>query len=96
MSMASFVSGIRDLDGKFAKMMKAKLACEEAGAAYPAEVREYFKCPEESEDTLRRDMESVDINDATSEYSRDATDVFDVDLSKLPEGVKVIRFENSY
>ena len=60
------------------------------------EVKEYFKYPEESEEYLRREMEEVQLGEAVSEYSRDAVDGFEVDLSKLPEGVKALRFENSY
>jgi|GEM_PF-3342727 len=96
MGMSSHVSGVRDLDGRFAKMMVAKLACEAASVDYPAEVREYFKYPEESEDYLRREMESVDIDAAVTKGTDNATEHWTVDLSKLPEGVKAIRFENSY
>ena len=70
--------------------------CEAAGIGYPDEVKEYFKYPEESEEYLRREMEEVQLGEAVSEYSRDAVDGFEVDLSKLPEGVKALRFENSY
>jgi DNA helicase HerA-like ATPase len=96
MGMSSHVTGVRDLDGKFAKMMEAKLACEAAGVGYPDEVKEYFKYPEESAEYLKREMEEVQLWGSVTEYSRDATDGFEVDLSKLPEGVKSIRFENSY
>ena len=96
MGMSSHVIGVRDLDGAFAKMMAAKVACEAAGIPYPKELEEYFKYPGEDEDYLRREMESIDITVAVTEYDRDATDGFEVDLSKLPEGVKSIRFENSY
>ena len=96
MGMSSHVTGVRDLDGKFSKMMEVKLACESAGIGYPDEVREYFKYPKESEEYLRREMEEVQLGDCVKEYSRNATDGFEVDLSKVPEGVKSIRFENSY
>jgi len=96
MGMSNHVLGVRDLDGRFAKMMAAKLACDAASVGYPDEIYKYFKCPGECEDYLRQEMESVDITDAVSEYSKDEMDIFEVDLSKLPEGVKAVRFKNSY
>jgi len=96
MSMSSHVTGVRDLDAKFAKMMRVKLSCEEAEVDYPQDVKDYFKYPDESEDYLRREMEDVDITDAVSNCGGDSTDGWEVDLSKLPSDVKAIRFENSY
>lgn len=96
MSMSSHVIGVRDLDGAFAKMIAAKVACEEAGIPYPQQIINYFLHAGESEDYLRREMESIDITVAVTQYNRKGTDGFEVDLSKLPDGVKSIRFENSY
>lgn len=98
MGMSSHVFGVRDLDGEFAKMMKVKLACDAAGVDFPQKIYDYFRPdhPGEGEDMLRREMESIDIEVAVSEYTRDGTDGFEVNLAKLPDGVKAIRFENSY
>jgi len=102
MGMSTSVCGVRDLDGKFADMMALKLACEKTSVSYPKEVADYFDDEDEdyditySEDELREYMESVDITDAVREYTRDATDIIEVDLSKLPDGVKAVRFQNSY
>ncbi len=96
MGMSSSVIGVRDLDGQFKKMMAAKLACEAAEVGYPQEIQDYFNDPDEDEDELRREMGEVNINEAVSEYGGDGTDTWEVDLSKLPDGVKAIRFENSY
>jgi hypothetical protein len=96
MSMSSHVTGVRDLDGKFADMINLKLACEKARIDYPPDLKAYLKYPAEDVDYLRREMESVDISAAVKEYTRNATDGFEVDLSKLPKECKAIRFENSY
>jgi len=78
-------------------MMGAKLACELAGVGYPQELHHYFGVGvEESEDHLRRKMEMVDISAAVHDYGREMVEGHEVDLSKLPEGVKAIRFENSW
>jgi hypothetical protein len=95
--MSTHINGVRDLDGQFAAMMAVKLACEAAGIGFPDEVKDYFGAEvEESEEYLRREMEAVDIEDAVREYSRVGTNGWKIDLAKLPEGVKAIRFENSY
>lgn len=96
MGMSSRVKGVRDLDGEFAKMMAVKVACDAVEIDYPEAVKAYFKYPGESADYLRCEMESVDISAAVTESQHDAIDRFEVDLSKLPKGVKAIRFENSY
>ena len=97
MGMSTHVSGVRDLDGRFARMMLAKLACEGAGIGYPKEIANYFGTDaDQSEDFLRQEMETVDVGGAVSEFSRVGTYGWQVDLSALPDGVKAIRFENSY
>lgn len=96
MGMNLHVRGVRDLDGRFAEMMKVKLACDDAEIEYPATVREYFTCPDESEEELRREMEEIDIKAAVSDDSADMQDIRNVDLSKLPKDVKHIRFVVSY
>ena len=62
MGMSTNVEGIRDLDGRFKKMMTVKLACDEADIDYPQEVEDYFNhCAGEGEDYLKREMECIDI-----------------------------------
>lgn len=96
MSMSSSVVGVRDLDGTFAKMAAVKEACEDAEVDYPDLVKQYFKYPGEDIEYLKSEMESMDISAAVTERNEDAVNIWEVDLSKLPEGVKKIRFSNSY
>lgn len=96
MGMSSSVAGVRDLDGTFAKMAAVKKACDDAKVAYPQELKAYFKHPGESIEYLRSEMESVDIAVAVIERSEGAVNFWEVNLAKLPEGVKAIRFSNSY
>ena len=95
MGMSTSVYGIRDLDGRFADLMKIKLACDDAGTSYPKEVTDYFKYPSESEEYNRSEMEQIDISKAVSEVNSDCSDGFKVDLSKLPGEVKAVLFVNS-
>lgn len=99
MSMSTHITGVRDLDGKFAKMAAIKTACEAAGVQYPLELNEYFgNFPGESIEYLKREMEEIDLGrgGAVAHRQEDATDIFELDLSKLPPEVKKIRFKNSY
>lgn len=96
MGMSSRVIGVRDLDLIFSKMIAVKNACELAGINYPKEIIEYFKYPVESEDYLRKQMEEIDITVAVNHKQNICTDYFEVDIAKLPQDVKVIRFENIY
>ena len=97
MSMSTRVYGVRELEGKFAKMLAAKQACDAAELGYPAALNDYFIGEVgESAEYLTKRMSSVNINVAVTETTSDGVDGFEVDLSKLPEGVKAIRFENSY
>ncbi len=99
MGMSKHVVGVRDLDGRFAKMLAAKLACEEADVEYPNEVRNYFSClgAEATADNLRIEMQQVDIEIAVRKWADgDCRDGFEVELALLPEGVKAIRFYTAY
>ena len=40
--MLTKIAGVRDLDKEFDKMMKVKLACDEAQIDYPESVYKYF------------------------------------------------------
>jgi len=51
----------------------------------------------EDEDTLREEFLTVDIKSALSEYDdRQSCQGYEVDVSKLPKEVKMIRFTNCW
>lgn len=100
MGMSTRVSGVRDLDGQFAKMIAAKHACETAEVGYPVEVKEYFSAGdyevECDEDTLRQAMEAVNIDNATKEIGDADSSGYEIDVKKLPNEVKAVRVLNSW
>ncbi len=97
MGMSSSVMGLRDLDGQFEKMLKVKLACDEAGIEHPEEVYEYFQGQSElPEAGLRELLAEIDISDAVEELNEESVDGFTVHLAKLPAEVIAIQFRNSY
>lgn len=96
MSMSTHISGVRDLDGQFQKMIDLKNACDAADVPYPKEVKDYLQYPGESEDYLRKELSSIDIETSIRKVDDEYADIWEVDLSKLSAEVKAIRFTNSY
>lgn len=95
MGMSVFVKGVRDLSVKFDMMMNIKKVCDKAEVSYPAELHDYFGYNiDESEDYIRSEKEEMDIE--CIETHLDSSNVFEVDLSKIPEDVTKIRFILSY
>lgn len=88
MSSSTSIVGVRDLNERRIEMNHVRIACERAGIEAPVEVREFFE-------SGKHDF--VDIESAITELDdQDMQDVWEVDLSKIPPGVKAIRFINSY
>lgn len=92
MGMSSHVVGIRPQDQDYHRMKNAYDACKAADLDVPERVQEFFGY-------LKPDDQGVIVEiprDAVSKYADDSRSGFDVDVTKLPEGVKIIRFYNSW
>jgi hypothetical protein len=64
--------GIRNMDGRFATMLKAKLFCEENQLSYPKEIEEYFgNDVGEDEGYIRAQMQQVCLARIDGERWRD-------------------------
>ena len=72
-------------------MKAAYDACRDAGVSPPSDIWDFF----DGEAPTDNGME-VEIDEALSEYSEDSSSGYDLDLSKLPKGIKIIRFYNSW
>lgn len=92
MGMLTHVVGLRQADKQWNKMKAVWEACEEAGAKIPTEVEEFFDF--ESPDN-KSGME-VSLGDACEEYSIDGENGYEIDISKLPEHISIIRVYNSW
>lgn len=96
------IYGLKYLDENFDKMFAIKVACDEAEMEYPKPLWEYFGYSEEDKHHLTDDDELiskvgyVNIDSAIIEEKSDYQHEWQIDLSKLPETVKFIRFENTY
>lgn len=95
MGMSTHVVGIRPPDDDFKKHKAVYDACEAAGVSVPKETHDFFNLDEVNEP----DEAGVIVNlpkGAESEYDSDMRQGIEVDLEKLPAGVKRLRFYNSW
>jgi len=92
MSMSTHVIGFRKADEKWEQMKSVWNACERAGIEAPKEVYEYFN--HNNPNTLAGI--EVSISSAITEYCDDMQEGYEVDITKLPPDVTVIRFYNSW
>lgn len=91
MSMSSHVMGFKAPTPKFNAMLDAYRSCVAAKIQIPEEVLEFFGHEEPDEAGIE-----VSLKGCIRPYAAEMCDGFEVDLSKLPEGVTMIRFYNSY
>lgn len=88
---------IPDTDETYQRHKKVLLVCLETNIGLPKETSEYFGCNYADESLLEEKLEiSLKMGTHFEEYSADMTEGFEVDLTKLPQGVTKLRFENSY
>jgi hypothetical protein len=95
MGMSMSVKGIiPGTDERFQSMLRIYRECESAGITVPLAVLEFFNHEEPDPVGI-----VVDIKDAVNRYEAPkdyAAEGFEVDISKLPKDVKLVRFVNSY
>jgi len=93
MSVSAHIVGFMPVDAIWKKMKQAYDACEEAGVSVPEEVATFFGDGNPKDPGREVDLEK---SGCLKEYRDDSLDGFEVDLSKVPTNVKIIRFYNSY
>ena len=94
MGMSSSLVGVRPPDAKWLAMKAAYEACEKAGVALPKEVEDFFngEPPDPSGVVVM-----LQHSGAVREYApHDAAEGYEVDLTKLPKDVTLLRFWNSW
>jgi len=93
MSVSYYVKGLKPITEDYQKRLQVYNNCKELGIYPPDEIIKYFEndtepCDEGIIVYLKADVVKV----GSDTYSR----YYDVDLSKLPEGVTKVRFQISY
>lgn len=89
--MSTSVVGFRPIDEKWKQMKAVWDACESAGVDPPEEVAKFFEYCEPDNAGVE-----VSIRDAATKWHNSYASGYEVDITKLPEGVKIIRFFNSW
>ena len=91
MSMSTFIFGIVPPDKEYKRMKAVWDVCTEAGIEIPEAVDAFFEYEKPEENGMK-----IGITDIVSNCSEPYTTGYEIDLSKLPEKVKFIRFVNSW
>lgn len=100
MSATFYVIGLRDrTSGDHLRKVAVLKACQEAGVDLPKELEGYFKAEGRGIKYISPDdAVAVDLKetDAAKQCEERGGRGFEVDLAKLPPGVKTIRFSVSW
>lgn len=92
MSMSTHAVGFRPADAMWNKMKAIYEACEKADVDVPVEVMRFF----EDEEPGDKPGKEVDIKEAAKEWNDEYRQGFEIDITKLPKDVKIIRVYNSF
>lgn len=100
MGMSTHVVGIRPADERFKKMLAAYEACVAAGIEPPKSVQEFFNDERPDPSGVIVDLGSYYNNNGNHAsvqiWREDNRDGFEIELDKLPDGIKIVRFYNSW
>jgi hypothetical protein len=87
MGMSTHVVGFRPADKQWEKMKAVWVTCNDAGIPTPDEVDDFF----DGEDPTTFNGMPVKLGDAVTKFNGDCQDGYEIDVTKLPKGVKIIR-----
>lgn len=93
MSMSTHVVGLRPPTEEYLKKVKAWEACDAAEVEIPQELQDYFN-GERPEPTGM--LVEIEKSPAITLHRARGSAGFEVDTTKLPEGVTIVRFYNSW
>ncbi len=93
MGMSTYVSGFSPPDAKWKEMKAIWDSCHVAGVEVPSEVYNFFDG--ETPDERGRDVD-LKSYDCCSDWSEEMRSGYEIDVTKIPENIKVIRFYNSW
>ena len=90
--MSIHIAGFREADEKWNKMKAAWDTCKAAGVEIPDAVLVFF----DDEYPGDKPGAEVKLGEAAKEWRDEYYNGYEVDITKLPKDVTVIRFYNSY
>lgn len=101
MSMSMHVFAVKPADENYRRKAEAYRACDSAGIPIPAELDAFFggDGPDPT-GTLQHlghgHTQPKDLHPSVAKYKAEMEDGFEVDITKLPEGTRFIRFYCSW
>jgi hypothetical protein len=96
MGMHTYVEGFKPPGDLWKKMKAVWDACEDAKLSKPEAVVEFFNGEAPDPAGVRMDQKDLENCGCVVDYKHEARDGFEVSLEKIPHGVTIIRFVNSY
>jgi hypothetical protein len=93
-SMSTHVVGIKPPDETWLRMKAAWDACRTADVDPPKEVEKFFNYEVPDDAGVRLNQEA--LGDAIKVWEDDSRDGYEIDVTKLPKDVKIVRVYNSY
>ena len=91
MSMSTGIMAFKGQDKEWENMRDAYNACRKANVDIPVEVRDFF---DQKEPSVYGAI--VDIKNIATKWEDDMQEGLEIDLDKIPEDVRYIRFYNSW
>jgi len=91
--MSTYIIGFKPKDEKYHQMKAIHDACIIANVSLPKEVYDYFGDYEVDDAGIRVDKLP---EDCSKEWGNEYSSGIEVDISKLPKDIKIIRFVNSW
>lgn len=92
MGMSTHVIGFKPADEKWHQMKAIWDNCKAAGISIPDQVEKFFEYETPDDNGVQVELEDV----AATEWSNEWAVGYEVDVTKLPKDVTVIRFYNSW
>ena len=89
--MSTHIVGFRPPDDTWKHMKEIWDSCESVKVPIPEEVLNFFNDIEPDENGVENNLENY-----ADEYSGDMRSGYEIDISKLPKNINIIRFFNSY
>jgi len=96
MSMSTYVEAFKPPNDKWQRMRDAYDACTAAGVEVPDEVDGYFRGEPPDPAGVEVPRTELFASGAVTEYKADMCEGFEIDVTRLPADVTIVRVYNSY
>lgn len=96
MGMSTYVQGFKPADAKWKRMKAVYDACEEAKVAVPDEVDDFFNGEPPDPAGVEVDEHQLKKCGAAKDWRDDSREGIEIDITKLPKDITVLRFVNSW